>query len=90
MKKPYYEALRITRDEDTNIERECPCMFLWCNVDSIQVGEEEVFTNRRAKTIVNLCSGATLWLVMPYAPVQAEWAAWLDAASNIQSVFTNN
>lgn len=92
MVKPYFEAIRIMRDADKGMEYECPVTMLFscvCRIES-PADDDDDFKNRAPKTVLYLDNGLTPWILMPYSEMQRAWVAWLDAASNIQSVFRNN
>ena len=89
MIKPWFESVRIARDSDTREEFEYPTVLLWCNVMRLEGAAGDDFKNTAPKCVVFTNEG-NIWLLTPYAEVRAAWLAWLDAASNIQSVFTNN
>ncbi|RZJ86707.1 MAG: hypothetical protein EOO60_13105 [Hymenobacter sp.] len=89
MIKPYFEAVRIAMDEDTHEEFEYKTVLLWCSVMRLEEPSGDTFKNEAPKCVIKTDEGA-LWVLTPYEEVRAEWLRWLDAASNIQSVFTNN
>lgn len=92
MKNPYFESVRIAMDENTKEEFVMPTVILFSAIERIEKPDpkDDVFQCRAAKAIAKLHSGTTLWLVMEYDLLRTLWLEWLDAASNIQSVFTNN
>ncbi len=89
MIKPYFESVRIGQDENTQQESECQVMLLWCTVCRLEAPTLDDFQNKAPKTAVFTEDGA-FFVLTSYAELSKQWAAWLDAASNIQSVFTNN
>lgn len=86
---PYFEATRIAMNEDTKEEFEYATVLLWCNVARIEEAAGDTFKNEAAKCVIFTPEGS-IWVLTPYQEVRATWLKWLDAASNIQSVFTNN
>jgi hypothetical protein len=90
MTKPYFEAVRISRNQDSGVECEARVTILFCDIVRVQEPEDDDFKNQCAKCVVYLSGGLTPWLLLPYDEMKAAWVAWLDAASNIQSVFRNN
>lgn len=92
MIKPYFEAERICLDENTKEEFTMKSTLLFCHITRVEepAPNDDTFQNRGLKTVVFLDTGHTPWLLVPYAELVKLWQQWLDAASNIQSVFTNN
>lgn len=90
MIKPYFEAVRIALNEDTKEEFEYDVMLLWRAVNQIEIGvDDEAFKNKASKTVI-ITDHGSVWVLADYLTVKKAWVQWLDAASNIQSVFTNN
>jgi hypothetical protein len=89
MMKPYFEAVRIAMDEDTKEEFEYKTTLLWCNVARLEEPTSDTFKNEAPKCVIVMQEGS-VWVLTPYEVVLAEWVKWLNAASNIQSVFRNN
>jgi hypothetical protein len=89
MIKPYFEAIRIAMDEDTKEEFEYKKILLWCSVARLEEPTGDTFKNESPKCVIMTEEGS-VWVLTPYEEVRTAWLKWLDAASNIQSVFTNN